>query len=181
MCEVSSCNPDAGCRCAKPGANSNLQYLQSFIDVYRTRVDASKLIVVWPAYGLQFTCAAGTSGESCTSPGWYSPLSYHAAVKLLATVTANGSLLGPPTYDSASASQIFRWRLSPSAATERQVWLDDPHAIGIKCKYARRAGLGGVGFYQGTGAYPDNANGSMAAMFSAVQRNFLSGAAAVKN
>ena len=53
---------------------------------------------------------------------------------------------------------------------------DDAHSIGVKCAWAKRAGLRGVGFYQGTGAYPDGANGSMAAMYSAVRNNFLQGA-----
>jgi spore germination protein YaaH len=181
MCEVSSCNPDAGCRCQQPGANSNLSYLQRFVDVFRTRVDASKLIVVWPAYGLQFSCAPGTRGDGCLSPSWYSAISYHAAQSLLATVTANGSLVTSPRFDAASASQMFRWHLSihrpevQIAGAERQVWFDDAHAIGVKCAYARDAGLRGVGFYQGTGAYPDGTNGSMAAMYSAVRRNFLDG------
>jgi spore germination protein YaaH len=176
MCEVSSCNPDAGCRCQKPGANSNLSYLQRFVDVFRTRVDASKLIVVWPAYGLQFSCTSGTSGDGCLSPSWYSAISYHAAQNLLATVTANGSLLTSPRFDVASASQVFRYKPGvqiPISAGERQVWFDDAHAIGVKCAYARKADVRGVGFYQGTGAYPDGTNGSMAAMYSAVRRNFL--------
>ena len=50
---------------------------------------------------------------------------------------------------------------------------DDAHSIGVKCAWAKRAGLRGVGFYQGTGAYPDGANGSMAAMYSAVRKKFL--------
>ena len=237
MCEVSACNPDRGCRCAKPGANSDLHYVARFARAYLQRVDASKLVVVWPAYGVQFTCAAGTGGKTCNSPAWYSALSYHAAEALLANVTANQSLIAS-TFDSASSSRYFRWH-DDAAKAEKQVWCyagfrektlegpfcvcattnvfcnhlcfgitpvaqgssrvddeycrlcgshlvfqniimeprwDDAHSIGVKCAWAKRAGLRGVGFYQGTGAYPDGANGSMAAMYSAVRKNFLQGA-----
>jgi spore germination protein YaaH len=176
MCEVSACNPDAGCRCAKPGANSNLSSVQRFVETYRTRVDASKLIVVWPAYGVQFTCAAGTGGPTCSSPAWYKALSYHASTALLSTVSANGSLIGESTFDPTSSSQFFRWRqpaTALSAAVERQVWWDDAHTLGAKSAWAKTVGIRGVGLYQGTGAYPDDMNGSMAAVYSALRDNFL--------
>jgi spore germination protein YaaH len=172
MCKVSTCSPDKGCRCTKPGANSDLHYVERFVDAYQTRVDASKLVVVWPVYGIQFTCAAGTSGKTCVSPAWYSALSYHAAEALLASVTANQSLIEESTFDAGSSSQFFRWH-DPAAVAACQVWWGDAHSIGIKCAWARCAGVRGVGFYQGTGAYPDNTNGSMAAMYYAIRQNFL--------
>ena len=175
-CESSSCSPDAGCRCTKPGAGSNLFYLESFVDVFRTRVPASKLFLVFPSYGVEFTCAAGTAGETCRSPGWYSAISYHAAEKLLAATAANGSLIGRSTFDAKSATQVFRWHrpaASSKAAAEMQVWWDDAHSIGVKASFAKSAGLRGVGLYQGTGAYPDNATGSMQPVYSAIRRNFL--------
>jgi hypothetical protein len=111
-------------------------------------------------------------------------ISYHTALALLAAAEANGSLVGAaPALDAESATMYFNWRLPPppgkstttgaGGSAVQQVWIDTAATIGTKVSWGRAWGLRGVGLYQGTGAYPDNSTGSMAALYGAIRTHFV--------
>ena len=156
--------------CGLAGANSPLQWVQLLMDGWLAlpNMTPDHFILVLPAVGFWFDCI-GDNSLHCPM-NMDNRISYHRATALLAAVTANGSLTGPTLIDNETATSVFNWK---HGDTVQQVWVDTGDTIGTKVAWARQAGFKGVGLYQGTGAYPDNATGTTEPLYSAIFERFI--------
>eukprot|EP01052_Picozoa_sp_SAG31_P029776 SAG31_NODE_2990_length_4812_cov_6.899215_3_plen_452_part_00 len=164
--------------CGLAGADSPLQWTKIFMRGWLElpAMTPEHFIIVLPAVGFSFDCISG-SIEDTAAPPLHCPMqtdgriSYHQAMHLLAEVAANGSLEGPVVVDRESTTSVYNWRQWEN--TTQQVWIDTADTIASKAAWARDAGFLGVGLYQGTGAYPDNATGSTESLYLAIAENFV--------
>ena len=164
-------------------ANAPLLGLSDGIAQYqRLHVDPSQLVIALPWYGYRFTCANNSRGAFCEIQGDQvhgCPRSACPQISFgqIESLRTNRTAVGPVRWDNSTTSVFFDW--FNGSGVRHQVWYDNAETLAIKCAWAGRARLRGVGTFlatmlECTGSGPcaevrrDPAmNGSSAAMWAA--------------